>query len=99
MNDEMIASPPPLPPPKTARFLRWHRRILGLCFVVFAIELGLVLLVFPWTEYWELHWVALQGPVLREFWMNRYFRGLLGGLGLLNMWVGFGELWRLIREV
>jgi hypothetical protein len=98
MNDEMIAPPPPLPPPKTARLLRWHRLILGWCFVLFAIELGFVLLWFPWWDgHWEMHWVALQGPEWREFWMNRYFRGLMSGLGLLNLWVGFGEMVKLLR--
>lgn len=93
MNDEMIATPPPLPPPKTARLLRWHRRILNLCFAVFAIELGVVLLVFPWwTSHWEMHWVALRGPEWYAFWMNRYFRGMLSGLGVLNLWVGLREL-------
>ncbi len=98
MNGEMIATPPPVPPPKTTRLLRWHRRILGFCFVVFTIELGLVLIVFPWwRDVWEMSWVALQGPDWHDFWMNRYFRGLLSGLGMLNLWVGFKELVRVLK--
>ncbi len=84
-------------PPKVARFLVWQRRILSFCFVVFTLELGVFLLVFPWLEFWDLNWVPLQGPGWRELWMNNYFRGALSGLGLLNLWVGFVELLRQIR--
>jgi len=93
-----VADPPPQPP-KVARFLIWQRRILSFCFVVFTLELGVFLLVFPWLEYWDLNWVPLQGPEWRDFWMNNYFRGALSGLGVLNLWVGFVELLRQIRAL
>src|SRR5208283_5465445 len=80
-------------------FLVWQRRILSLCFVVFTLELGVFLLVFPWLEYWDLNWVPLQGPEWRELWMNNYFRGALSGLGVLNLWVGFVELLRQVRAL
>jgi hypothetical protein len=93
-----VADPTPQPP-KVARFLVWQRRILSFCFVVFTLELGVFLLVFPWLEYWDLNWVPLQGPAWRDLWMNNYFRGALSGLGLLNLWVGFVELLRQIRAL
>ena len=41
-----MSAPPPVvsepPSVKPSRFTRWHRRILGLCLVIFAFELGLV---------------------------------------------------------
>ncbi len=93
-----VADPAPQPP-KVARFLVWQRRVLSFCFVVFTLELGVFLLVFPWLEYWDLNWVALQGPEWRDLWMNNYFRGAVSGLGLLNLWVGFVELLRQIRSL
>jgi hypothetical protein len=91
----MSASPPPAvtPPPPTRqhRFFRWHRRLLAFCFVVFAFELGLFLLIFPWLRQWEMNWVLAHSPRLVDFWMSRYFRGAISGLGLLNLYIAFAE--------
>ena len=90
------------PPAEAARpsvhqgFLRWHRRILGLCLVIFAFELGLVLLVFPWLGNWDLNWIPLHSRFFANLWLNSYFRGALSGLGLLNLYVAFQEAGRLV---
>ena len=94
---QVSASPPPIPDPvkRTGRphpFLRWHRRILGFCFAIFALELGIFLLAFPWLGSWDLNWVPLHAPLLRDIWMNPYFRGALSGRGLVNLYVGLSEL-------
>ena len=91
-----VADPPP-EPPKVARILVWQRRVLSCCFVVFTLEVGLVLIAFPWLQFWDLNWVPLQGAEWRELWMNNYFRGAISGLGLLNVWVGLVELRRQIK--
>lgn len=96
---------PPLPPagpeerPKPGKLLRWHQRVLGFCFAVFALEVGLFLLVFPWLQAWDLNWIPLQTPRLRILWMSPYFRGALSGLGLVNLYVGFVELARQVRSL
>jgi hypothetical protein len=82
-----------------ARFLRWHRRILGICLVIFAFELGLVLLVFPWLTDWDLNWLPLHSRFLAGVWLNTYFRGALSGLGLLNIYVAFVEAGRQIGAI
>src|ERR1700745_1291110 len=72
-----IETPPPSGPRESrpvGRFFKWHQRILGFCFAIFALELGLFLLVFPWLRSWDLNWVPLQSPALRTFWLSPYFR-------------------------
>jgi hypothetical protein len=76
--------------------MRWHRRVLGICLVIFAFELGLFLLVFPWLPNWDLNWIPLHSPLLSSVWMNQYFRGALSGLGLLNIYVAVVEAGRQI---
>lgn len=76
--------------------MRWHRRILGICLVIFAFELGLFLLVFPWLPNWDLNWIPLHSPFLSSLWLNQYFRGALSGLGLLNIYVAVLEAGRQI---
>jgi hypothetical protein len=96
---------PPLPPagpeerPKSTKLLKWYQRVLGFCFAVFALEVGLFLLVFPWLPAWDLNWVPLQTPQLRILWMSSYFRGALSGLGMVNLYVGFSELARQLRSL
>ncbi|MBV9301769.1 MAG: hypothetical protein JOY62_17540 [Acidobacteriaceae bacterium] len=82
-----------------ARFMRWHRRVLGFGLVIFAFELGLFLLVFPWLRSWELSWVALRSPTYAAIWTSPYFRGALSGLGLLNIYIAFAELVRQLKSL
>jgi hypothetical protein len=83
-------------PSSDTRFVRWHRRVLGICLIIFAFELGLFLLVFPWLPNWDLNWIPLHSPFLSDLWMNQYFRGGLSGLGLLNIYVAVAEAGRQI---
>jgi hypothetical protein len=93
-------TPPPAPgEPHAGRFVRWHQRVLGFCFAIFALEVGLFLLMFPWLRSWDLNWVPMKLPSLRAFWMNPYFRGAISGLGLLNLYVGITEMGRQIRSL
>lgn len=81
----------------SSRVLRWHRRVLGFCLIVFALELGLFLLFFPWRRDWELSWVPVHSPRLAAIWMSSYFRGAISGLGLLNIAVAAAEFSRQIK--
>jgi hypothetical protein len=83
---------------ESTRFTRWHRRVLGFCLVIFAFELGLFLLVFPWLRSWDLNWVPVHSPRFADLWMNRYFRGALSGLGLLNIYIAIAEFARQLRS-
>src|SRR6266513_2966308 len=87
-------------PPRAAkahRFTRWHRRILGFCLAIFAFELGLFLVVFPWLRSWDLNWVPVHSHRFAAVWMSRYFRGALSGLGLLNIYVALAEFIRQLK--
>jgi hypothetical protein len=90
------AAPPPVKPGKVAR---WQRRFLGFCLIIFAFELGLFLLVFPWLRPWEMSWIPLHSPRLASFWMSPYFRGALSGLGLLNIYVALAEAGRQLKFI
>jgi hypothetical protein len=84
--------------PKPARFMTWHRRVFGFCLIIFAMELGLFLAVFPWWPEWELNWVPVHSRSLSGLWMNRYFRGMISGLGLLNIYIAIAELFKQFKS-
>ena len=78
--------------------MRWHRRILGFCLVIFAFEIGIFLLVFPWLDNWDLSWIPVHSPKLSDLWMSRHFRGALSGLGFLDIYVALAELYKQLKQ-
>jgi hypothetical protein len=65
------------------------RRLL---FVAFFIEVGLLLMVLPWSGFWERNYFAAIWPALRDVVANDFVRGGVTGLGLVNLVAGFIEL-------
>lgn len=85
--------------PTRDRLERWHSRVLGFCLVIFALQIGIFLTAFPWTLWWEMNWIPVHSPKMSDFWMNRFFRGAVSGLGLLNVYVAFGELFKQLKSI
>jgi hypothetical protein len=85
----------------------WQHKITALLFAIFCAELGLFLLIFPWTDAWmsnrfatfagETFMTATLASWWREIWPSPYFRGALSGLGLVNLWIATGEVMGLRR--
>ena len=66
--------------------------IRRLVFVVFFLEVGLLLIVLPWSAFWERNYFAYAWPALRPFLTNNFVRGAITGLGFVNLFAGFAEL-------
>jgi len=64
------------------------RRLL---LVAFFVEVGLLLVVLPWSTFWERNYFAYW-PALRALMSNNYVRGAISGLGLLNLLAALSEL-------
>ena len=84
---------------KPGRFARWHRRALGFCVVIFALEIGVFLSVFPWLSNWGQSWVPVHSPRFADIWMSPYFRAALSGLGLLNIYIAGTELLSQLKSI
>jgi len=69
----------------------WLRRIGVLLFVFFCATLGVMLMILPWRPEWSDNPLLLAYPALREVVSTGFVRGLVTGLGLLNVWIGFWE--------
>lgn len=69
----------------------WPRRLMLIIFVVFCMEVGIMLAVLPWKQIWTSNPFVLRYPVLRAFLGNYFVRGLFSGLGMLDLWVGIWE--------
>jgi hypothetical protein len=73
--------------------------MLGFCLVAFSLEIGLFLMLFPWSQWWELNWLPVHSPALAELWLSPYLRGAVSGLGALDLYIAIAELLRLIKSV
>jgi hypothetical protein len=76
---------------------RWYHKLSAAVLIALCIEIGLFLLVFPWTGYWVNNYFSSFLPEWRRYWMNLYFRGAVSGLGVANLFLALGEIFRLRR--
>ncbi len=84
----VLLMPPPLPPKKPHL---WLQRIWLVVFVLFCLEVGIILAALPWTGIWTNNSLLLGYPQVREFLMQNFVRGLVSGLGLVDIWMGVAE--------
>lgn len=64
-----------------------------LLLTAFFFESGLVLLIIPWSIYWEQNYFVQSFPVVQAFLTNDFIRGAISGLGLVNLLAGLVEIW------
>jgi hypothetical protein len=76
----------------------WAHKLGVILFVIVCFEVGVFLLIFPWTQQWDGNSLANMLPWLRDYWTSSYFRGAWSGLGVLNIYISIGELLRLRRS-
>ncbi|MBK9168071.1 MAG: hypothetical protein IPM24_11480 [Bryobacterales bacterium] len=76
---------------------RWYHKLFALVFIVFCLELGVILLVLPWSEYWDNNFFSNWAPGWHDLWKNEYLRGAISGLGIVNIYISFSELFRMRR--
>lgn len=76
---------------------RWYHKTFAVLFVAFSLEIGLFLVIFPWTEYWPGNYFAAFVPAWRHYWNNMYVRGAMSGLGVVNVYISLVEVFRLRR--
>jgi hypothetical protein len=77
--------------PKTAPPPVWMQRLFLVTTVIICLWVGLVLAVLPWTAVWTDNSLVLGSPHLRQVLGTGFVRGLVTGLGLLDLWIGISE--------
>lgn len=71
------------------------RRLL---LAAFFLEIGFLLIVVPWSAYWDRNFFGQWVPPLRQVITNNFVRGAVSGLGLVNIAAGIGELIGLVTS-
>ena len=66
-------------------------------YVLVCLEIGLFLMLVPWSAIWERNYFLEAYPGLRPFMLAPTLRGAVCGLGLANIYLGISEVmnrWR-----
>lgn len=95
----VVTSAPPPEPSMVPRGPGWFQRVMSVLFIIFCLELGLFLLIYPWTDGWSANYFAwaMRGDVQHwhDLWNNSYVRGAVSGMGAVNLWIAITEVFRL----
>jgi hypothetical protein len=62
-------------------------RIFRAVMLLFWLELGLALMLVPWSNVWETNFFLYQYPALGFIVKNPFLRGAISGLGLMNIFL------------
>jgi len=62
-------------------------RVLRVVALLLWLEAGLVLILLPWFDVWEVNFFLYKYPALGLFVNNPFVRGAISGLGLMNVFM------------
>ena len=70
----------------------WLQRMSLIVLVLFCVYIGLIVAVLPWLpRYWEQNGWLLAHPGIRDIIRQGWVRGVVSGIGLLDVWIGVSE--------
>jgi len=92
---------PNAPPPFPATTLRqstapgapvWLQRMSLFVLVLFCVYLGVLVMVLPWwPRMWDQNMFLQARPQLSHFLHLGAVRGIISGLGAIDIWIGISE--------
>ena len=70
----------------------WLQRMSLFVLVLFCVYLGVLVMVLPWwPRMWDQNMFIEARPQLAHLLHNGAIRGLISGLGALDIWIGVSE--------
>lgn len=87
-----LVPPRQQPEPKVhSKAVLWMHRISLVIYVIFCVEIGMLLAVLPWTRVWTENGLIVAYPALKAFLSQNFVRGVMTGIGLSDIWLGVWE--------
>lgn len=59
--------------------------------VAIAIWAGMLVIVLPWTRLWTENPLLGSVPALKHVLNQPFLRGMISGVGLVDVWMGFAD--------
>ncbi len=63
-----------------------------LLFTAYFLEVGIILILVPWSRFWDRNYFVESMPLLQAFVRNNFVRGAVSGIGVLNLIAGLADL-------
>ncbi len=71
----------------------WLQRVSLVVLVVFCFYIGVLMTVLPWwPKFWEHNGWMLAHPMVGGVLQRGWVRGVISGIGLLDIWIGVSEM-------
>jgi hypothetical protein len=74
-------------------------RLISIVSIFFCFEIGLFLVIIPWSELWEGNYLLNYVPAFRPVVLHTFFRAGVTALGGIDILIGISELRHLIRSL
>ena len=71
---------------------------MRLLLTAFFLEIGAVLLLAPWSEFWDRNYFAQGLPLVHALMINNFVRGAVSGLGIVNLAAAVAEIYAFFAE-
>ena len=71
---------------------------MRLLLTVFFIETGVVLLLAPWSEFWDRNYFVKGLPLVHALMANNFVRGAVSGVGIVNVVAAIVEMHAFFAE-
>ena len=69
----------------------WAARSSLITYVIFCVWVGMMLAVIPWTAAWVNNGLVVDHPLLRSLVEANFTRGVVTGVGLVDIFLGIWE--------
>lgn|SRR5512134_774744 len=71
---------------------------MRLLLTAFFLETGAVLVLAPWSQFWDRNYFAQGLPLIHALMINNFVRGAVSGLGIVNVLAAVAEMHSFFTE-
>jgi len=69
----------------------WAQRLLLVVEVAIAVWAGMLVMVLPWTRLWTENPLLAAWPSVKFILGQSFIRGMISGVGLVDVWMGISD--------
>jgi hypothetical protein len=69
----------------------WAQRLLLVVEVAIAVWAGMLVMVLPWTRLWTENPLMGGWPTVKLILDQSFVRGMISGVGLVDVWMGISD--------
>jgi hypothetical protein len=91
-RDDPAAGIETVPQSRSRQIPRWLLVMEIILFVILRLYVGALVVLLPWRSIWTTNAWVNNWPQVANFIAQGWVRGIVSGLGLLNIWIAFSAI-------